>query len=106
MTSRRFAVIGDPVAHSRSPAMHQAAYHALGLEHVYQALRVPAGDLPRVVAELREGMYDGLNVTVPHKERVLALVDDLDPSARQIGAANALVRSAEGRIVAHNTDGP
>jgi shikimate dehydrogenase len=106
MTSRRFAVIGDPVAHSRSPAMHAAAYQALGLAHTYEALPVPAGELPRVLAELREGAYDGLNVTVPHKERVLALVDDLDPSARQVGAANTLVRSGGPRIVAHNTDAP
>jgi shikimate dehydrogenase len=106
MTSRRFAVIGDPVAHSRSPAMHAAAYRALGLAHAYEALRVPAGDLPDVLADLRRGAYDGLNVTVPHKERVLALVDDLDPSARRVGAANTLLRSGATRIVAHNTDAP
>jgi shikimate dehydrogenase len=103
---RRFAVIGDPVAHSKSPAMQGAAFRALGLPHTYEAVRVTPDDLARVVALLRDGRFDGLNVTVPHKERVLSLADDLDQSARVAGAANTLVRGANGRIVAHNTDAP
>lgn len=101
----RFAVIGDPVAHSRSPAMHAAAYRALGLPHTYEAVRVSAEELPRIVQALRDGAFDGLNVTVPHKQRVLALVDEIAPDAAAIGAANTLVR-AGGRVVAHNTDTP
>jgi shikimate dehydrogenase len=104
MTGRRFAVIGDPVAHSRSPAMHAAAYRALGLPYAYEAVRASADDLPRVVDALRSGAYDGLNVTVPHKERVLELVDRLDATAQGIGAANTLVRASDGSVVAHNTD--
>jgi shikimate dehydrogenase len=108
VTGRRFAVVGDPVAHSRSPAMHAAAYRALGLEHRYEAVRASADDLPRVVAALRDGAYDGLNITVPHKQRVLELVDGLDVSARAVGAANTLVRTANGRhkVTAYNTDAP
>jgi shikimate dehydrogenase len=106
VTSLRFAVIGDPVGHSRSPAMHAAAYEALGLPHTYRAVRVATEDLPRVVDDLRAGAFHGLNVTVPHKERVLAWVDEIDATARAIGAANTLVRSAEGRVSAHNTDAP
>jgi shikimate dehydrogenase len=106
MNGRRFAVVGDPVAHSRSPAMHAAAYRALGLDHRYEPVHAPASDLPRVVAALREGAYDGLNVTVPHKQRVLELVDELDASARSVGAANTLVRAPQGNITAHNTDAP
>jgi shikimate dehydrogenase len=106
MTVRRFAVVGDPVSHSRSPAMHAAAYRALGLSFSYDAVRATQSELPRVVDALRHGVYDGLNLTVPHKERVLELVDKLDPSARAIGAANTLVRTADGQIVAHNTDAP
>ena len=102
----RFAVIGDPVAHSRSPAMHAAAYRALGLGHTYEAVRVAAADLPHILEDLRRGAFDGLNVTVPHKERALALADEVDASARRIGAANTLVRSREGRVVAYNTDAP
>jgi shikimate dehydrogenase len=106
MTVRRFAVVGDPVSHSRSPAMHAAAYRALGLSFSYDAVRATQSELPRVVDALRRGSYDGLNLTVPHKERVLELVDDLDASARAIGASNTLVRTANGRVVAHNTDAP
>jgi shikimate dehydrogenase len=106
MTARRFAVIGDPVAHSRSPAMHGAAYRALGLPHAYEAVRATADELPGVIDALRRGAYDGLNVTVPHKERVLALVDRLAATTRGIGAANTLVRGPDGSVIAHNTDAP
>jgi shikimate dehydrogenase len=106
MKARRFGVIGDPVAHSRSPALHAAAYRALGLPHRYEAVRVTADELPSVVAQLRRGDFDGLNVTVPHKERILRLVDAPDPSVLAVGAANTLVRRDDGRIAAHNTDAP
>jgi shikimate dehydrogenase len=102
--ARRFAVLGDPVAHSKSPAMHAAAYRALGLPHTYEAIRATGEDLPRLVDELRRGTFAGFNVTVPHKVRVLDLVDAVDPSAALVGAANTLVRHDDGRIVAHNTD--
>ncbi len=100
----RFAVIGDPIAHSKSPAMHAAAYRALGMDHTYEAIRVTADELPAVVQRLRDGDLDGLNVTVPHKVRVLDHVDSVDLLAKHVGAANTLVRSREGRVVAHNTD--
>ncbi len=102
----RFAVIGSPVAHSKSPAMHGAAFRALGLPHVYEKLETTAAELPDRVDALRRGDLAGLNVTVPHKQKVLALVDDLDASARATGAANTLVRLPDGRIRAHNTDTP
>jgi shikimate dehydrogenase len=100
----RFAVVGDPIAHSKSPAMHTAAYRALGLPHSYEAVRAGADDLARVVRALRDGSFDGLNITVPHKERVLALVDSVHPTAARVRAANTLVRTVDGRIEAHNTD--
>jgi shikimate dehydrogenase len=106
MIRRIFGVVGDPIAHSKSPAMHSAAYAALGLPHVYQPIRAAADDLPALVQLLREGRYDGLNVTVPHKRRILAHVDAIDSSASLVGAANTLVRQPDGRIVAHNTDMP
>lgn len=102
----RFAVIGSPVAHSKSPAMHGAAFRALGLPHVYEKLETTAAELRDRVESLRRGDLAGLNVTVPHKQKVLALVDDLDASARATGAANTLVRLPDGRIRAHNTDTP
>jgi shikimate dehydrogenase len=101
----RFAVVGDPIAHSKSPIMHAAAFRALGLPHTYEAIQVKADDLPGVVEALRDGRFDGLNVTVPHKARVLGLVDDVSEDARSIQAANTLAR-VEGRVVAFNTDAP
>jgi shikimate dehydrogenase len=101
-----FGVVGDPVAHSRSPAMHAAAYAALGMPHVYEAIQAKAEDLPGVVQLLREGHFDGINVTRPYKRRVLEYVDALDPTAEIVGAANTLVRAPDGQVVAHNTDMP
>jgi shikimate dehydrogenase len=106
MKPRRFAVVGDPIAHSKSPTMHGAAFLALNLPHTYEAIRASADELPHVVTRLREGAYHGINITVPHKERVLDLVDAKDESAAVAGAANTLVRDGDGRIVAHNTDAP
>lgn len=102
----RFAVIGSPVEHSRSPAMHRAAFAALGMPHTYEKLETFEADLPRRVQELRDGTFAGLNVTIPHKSRVLDLVDELSPSVRAMGAANTLVRTSDKLIVAHNTDAP
>ncbi len=106
MIPRRFAVLGDPIAHSKSPAMQGAAFRALGLPHTYEAIRATPEDLPGLVAELRAGAFHGFNVTVPHKERILGLVDVCDDSARVAGAANTLVRRSDGRVAAYNTDAP
>lgn len=103
---KRFALLGDPVAHSKSPAMHAAAYRALGMPHVYQALRVGPDDLAAKVDELRRGQWGGFNVTVPHKLRILEHVDRVHTSARVAGAANTLVRKPDGAVVAYNTDAP
>lgn len=104
MIASTFGVVGLPVAHSKSPRMHEAAYRAAGLPHRYLRLETPAAELGERVAALRAGTYAGLNVTVPHKQRVLSLVDVVAPSARAVGAANTLVRTPEGAIEAHNTD--
>ncbi len=103
---KRFALLGDPVAHSKSPAMHAAAYRALHLECTYEAIRARPEDLPALVRALRDGSFDGFNVTVPHKTRILEHVDRLDASVTGVGAANTLVRAPDGKVVAHNTDVP
>lgn len=105
----RFAVLGMPIAHSKSPVMHAAAYRALGLPHVYERLETSEAELPARIESLRDGTYAGFNVTIPHKKRVLDLVDEVDPSAASIAAANTLVRvggASPYRIRAHNTDVP
>jgi shikimate dehydrogenase len=101
----RLAVLGHPVAHSRSPAMQNAALAALGLgeEWTYEAIDVaPEGFQKRVRAMAGEG-FAGANVTVPHKLAALALADVASEMAREIGAANTLI-FREGGIEAHNTD--
>jgi shikimate dehydrogenase len=101
----RLAVIGHPVAHSRSPAMQNAALAALGLgeEWSYEAIDVPPEGFEERVRALEGEGFAGANVTVPHKEAALALADVASEVAKEIGAANTLV-FAEGAIQAHNTD--
>jgi len=105
--SLRFALFGHPVQHSMSPAIHAAAYRALGLPHRYELVDVPDEiALARAVEALRRGEIAGANVTIPWKRAALSLADRVDASAASVGAANVLVREAEGRLVAHNTDIP
>ena len=97
-------VLGDPVRHSLSPAMHNAALAALGLDWVYLALPVAAADLATVVAALEALDCRGLNVTIPHKQAVAALAAELSPLAQRLGAANTLVRRPGGGWLGTNTD--
>jgi shikimate dehydrogenase len=105
MGVKRLAVLGQPISHSRSPAIHNAALAELGLaeEWSYEAIEVsPEGFEPRVRSMPGEG-FVGANVTVPHKLAALELADEASEAARAIGAANTL-SFAEGRIFADNTD--
>jgi shikimate dehydrogenase len=97
-------IIGDPIGHSLSPAMHNAAFSAMKLPYLYLPFRVTRRQLgPFLRAGHRRGLV-GLNVTIPHKEAVLRYVDRLDPTARRIGAVNTLLFKG-GRIFGYNTDG-
>jgi shikimate dehydrogenase len=101
----RLAVLGQPISHSRSPAMQTAALEELGLapEWTYEAIEVSPNDFEgRVRAMAGEG-FAGANVTIPHKLAALALADEATEAAREIGAANTLT-FADGRIAADNTD--
>jgi shikimate dehydrogenase len=105
MEVNRLAVLGHPVAHSRSPAMHNAALAELGLagEWSYEAIDLAPDEFePRVRAMAGEG-FVGANVTIPHKGAALALADTLSETAREIGAANTLSFDA-GKVHAENTD--
>lgn len=103
----QFLLIGHPVGHSVSPAIHRAAYAALGRSDAdYTVLDCPReADVQRVIERLRSGELAGANVTVPHKTLALALADRADESALAVGAANVLAR-VDGQIVAYNTDAP
>jgi shikimate dehydrogenase len=102
----RAGVIGDPVAHSRSPAMHNAAFAYYGIDALYERWHTPAEALPARVASLREPQYLGANVTLPHKVAVMALLDRIDEQAALIGAVNTIVREADGTLSGWNTDAP
>ena len=104
---KRLAVLGHPVAHSRSPAMHNAALAELGLagEWSYEAIDVAPDELEERVRSMAAGDCVGANLTIPHKEAALALTDELSETAREIGAANTL-SFADGVIHADNTDAP
>lgn len=97
-------IIGDPVAHSLSPRMHNAAFDALQMNWQYVAFRVPAGALPQALRGVAALGLAGVNVTTPHKESAARLVDDVDALAKQIGAVNT-VQVAGDRLRGFNTDG-
>jgi shikimate dehydrogenase len=104
---KRLAVLGHPVAHSRSPAMQTAALEALGLagEWSYEAIEMPPADFPELTRALPAEGFVGANVTIPHKEAALALAGDASAAATEIGAANTL-SFEDGEIRADNTDAP
>lgn len=102
-TTRVVAILGDPVEHSRSAAMHNAAFAAVRLDYVYVALRVQPNELRRAIAGVRALGFAGLNITIPHKETAVPLLDRLAPAAREIGAVNTVVRKKDD-LVGHNTD--
>ncbi len=101
----RVGLIGDPVAHSRSPDMHNAAFAAAGIDARYALWPTPAADLAARIASLRESDVLGANVTIPHKLAVIDLLDALDDSARRVGAVNTIVNQ-DGALAGANTDAP
>lgn len=103
----RCGVLGWPVSHSRSPAMHEAGYAALGLaDWSYQRLPVPPELLVETVRALPGAGFAGANVTIPHKEEAARLADAASEAVRAIGAANTLTFLPDGAIHAENTDAP
>jgi shikimate dehydrogenase len=103
--TRLAGLIGWPLEHTLSPAMHNAAYEHLGLNWVYVPLPVPEGqDLVRVVAALRALPFVGFNVTMPYKRVMLNLCDEVAAAARLAGSVNT-VHVADGRLIGYNTDG-
>jgi shikimate dehydrogenase len=105
MTNGRYrvGVIGDPVAHSISPAMQQPALDALGIPATFEIWHTPAAELPARIASLREPDALGANVTVPHKLAVMEHIDEITPLARRAGAVNVVV-NRDGHLFGDNTD--
>lgn len=100
---RTFGILGHPIAHSRSPAMHAAAHRETGLDAEYVPFDVRPEDLAEAVSGLRRLGVAGLNVTVPHKEAIVALLDEVSDEARTLGAVNTIVVD-DGRWRGENTD--
>lgn len=96
-----YAVIGNPVAHSLSPAMHNAGFAEIGYKGVFLAFRVT--DLPSAIGGIRSLGISGVSVTIPHKTAILPLLDEIEPMAGEIGAVNTVV-SRDGKLFGSNTD--
>jgi len=103
--TRTLAIIGDPIEHSLTPRIQNVAFQEIGADVVNVAFRVPPSQLGQAVRGGRSLGLLGLMVTIPHKEAVLPLCDELDESARSMGAANLLHFRSDGKIVAYSTDG-
>ena len=101
----RLSVFGDPVAHSKSPAMHNAALKACGIDAQYVRLQIRPDELAGAVRGLVENGFLGTNVTIPHKVGMLGLMDEVDDHARKIGTVNTVVIDG-GKLRGFNTDGP
>jgi shikimate dehydrogenase len=99
------AVIGWPISQSLSPVIHNAAFRHHGDNWSYVAYPVEPGDASSAIAAMRSGGLQGLNVTMPHKDAVADLVDELDKSAESIHAVNTVVRTSDGRLRGYSTDG-
>lgn len=99
----RLVLLGDPVEHSKSPAIHSAALAAAGIDGSYEARRVDRGGMSSAVDEIRYGRLDGANVTMPHKETAFALADRVSEVSLRAGAVNTLIHR-DGMAVGENTD--
>jgi len=99
-----YGVIGDPIEHSLSPQMHNAAFKKLGLNCIYLPFRVALRDLRSAMMGMRALNIRGFNVTTPHKTAVIKFLDELDEAAQEVGAVNT-IHNDEGRLIGYNTDG-
>jgi len=102
--TKTVGLIGDPVSHSVSPQMHNAAFEELKLDYCYIAMQVDKKDLKKALDGIRAENFAGVNVTVPHKEAVIPLLDEVTKLPRLIGAVNT-IKNENGKLIGYNTDG-
>ena len=105
-STRLAAVIGSPVRHSLSPALHNAGFAATGVDWMYAAFEVGPGEAAAALDAMRVFGLGGLSITMPHKEDVARLVDELDPAAAVLRSVNTVVPLGDGRLRGYSTDGP
>jgi len=98
-----YAVIGDPIDHSLSPNIHNAAFRHLQLDHTYIAYRIPVGELAAGIEALKAIKIAGFNVTIPHKIEMMKLLDEMDTTCKVIGAVNTVLND-NGKLKGYNTD--
>ena len=101
--TRICGIIGDPIEHSMSPVMHNAAFKNKGVDYVYLPFRVKKKELGKAIEGMRALNIRGLNITIPHKVAVIQFLDELDPLADKIGAINTIVNDS-GVLTGYNTD--
>ncbi|MFJ7950012.1 shikimate dehydrogenase [Lysinibacillus sp. NPDC096418] len=100
-----FAVIGDPIEHSKSPAMHNAWFEEMAIDAAYIPVHVTPENLEAAIAGFKTLGASGWNVTIPHKTAIIPYLDELDELAAKMGAVNTVVRSKDGKLKGYNTDG-
>ena len=100
-----FAVIGDPIEHSKSPAMHNAWFEEMAIDAAYIPVHVTPENLETAITGLKTLGASGWNVTIPHKTSIIPYLDELDELAAKMGAVNTVVRTKEGKLKGYNTDG-
>lgn len=105
MTTLKAGVMGWPVDHSRSPALHGFWLKTLGIDGSYIRIPVKPEDLEKALRDLPRHGFAGCNLTVPHKEAAMAIVDEISPEAKRIGAVNTVFVTKDGKLKATNTDG-
>ena len=101
--TKTYAVIGDPIDHSLSPAIHNAAFGFLGMDCAYIAYRIPKGELASGIEALKKIQISGFNVTIPHKVDMIRFLDEADENCTTIGATNTVVNN-DGSLKGYNTD--
>ncbi|SOC20715.1 shikimate dehydrogenase [Ureibacillus xyleni] len=101
-----FAVIGDPIEHSKSPTMHNGWFEEMNIDATYIPIHVKSEQLEQAISSLKTLGASGWNVTIPHKQAIIPFLDELDEMAQKMGAVNTVVRSADGKLKGYNTDGP
>ena len=100
---KTYAVIGDPIDHSLSPNIHNAAFRSLNLDCTYIAYKIPKNELASGIEALKAIKITGFNVTIPHKIEMMKLLDEMDTTSRVIGAVNT-VSNESGKLKGYNTD--
>lgn len=100
----KYAVIGDPISHSLSPIMHNANFHSLDMNDSYEALHIPVERFDQIREIMEEKDISGFNITIPHKERIIPYLDEIDEQSETVGAVNT-VKIVDDKWIGYNTDG-